>query len=70
MTHIEEINKYISDVLSGEIVACRWTKLACQRHLDDLAHGHERGLYFDEDDADFAIDCFRFMRHSKGAMAG
>ena len=30
---------YIDDVLSGRIIACRFVKLACQRHLDDLEHG-------------------------------
>jgi phage terminase large subunit-like protein len=29
--------KYAEQVVSGEIPACRWVKLACQRQLDDLA---------------------------------
>lgn len=28
--------QYIADVLSGDIPACKWTKLACQRQLNDL----------------------------------
>jgi phage terminase large subunit-like protein len=30
------LDGYVGDVLAGRIVACRWVKLACQRHLDDL----------------------------------
>lgn len=29
-------NKYIRDVLSGKIPACKWAKLACKRQRDDL----------------------------------
>ncbi|WP_213805749.1 terminase TerL endonuclease subunit [Granulicella sp. dw_53] len=29
-------NEYARAVVAGEIIACRWIKLACQRHLDDL----------------------------------
>ena len=29
-------NKYARDVVSGKIDACRYVKLACQRHLNDL----------------------------------
>lgn len=29
--------QYARDVVAGEIVACKWVKLACQRHLNDLA---------------------------------
>lgn len=28
--------QYARDVVTGEIVACKWVKLACQRHLSDL----------------------------------
>lgn len=29
-------NRYVRDVLSGKIVACKWVRLACQRQRDDL----------------------------------
>jgi len=58
--------KYAEDVISGKILACRWVKLACQRHLDDLEHGHERGLYFDEDAADHALEFFSHLKLWKG----
>lgn len=28
--------QYARDVVDGRIVACKWVRLACQRHLDDL----------------------------------
>lgn len=63
-------DQYIQDVLSGKQVACRWVKLACQRHLDDLQHGAERGLRFDPAAAAHAVRFFSFLRHSKGEWAG
>lgn len=61
---------YISRVLSGEQVACRYVRLACERHRRDLENGAQRGLYFDPDAAQHIIDFFRFLRHSKGEWAG
>ncbi len=62
--------QYIEDVLSGKLPACKWVKAACQRHLDDLKHGYERGLRFDEDAAQLVIDFFGLLKHSKGKWAG
>lgn len=64
MTHPAE--KYCQDVLSGETLACKWVKLACQRHLDDLKHGHNRGLWFDYDAADHALEFFSHLKLWKG----
>ena len=64
-------DQYVADVLDGTIPACRWVRLACQRHLDDLATGHERGLHFDTSSADAFIAFFeRFLTHTKGRWAG
>lgn len=56
---------YAQGVLSGQVPACKWVRLACQRHIDDLATGHERGLWWDQHAADHAIEFFLFLRHSK-----
>ena len=61
---------YIDAVLSGTIPACQWVRLACQRHVDDLAHGASRGLRFDTEAAEHAVGFFRFLKHSKGEWAG
>ena len=39
--------EYIAGVLDGTVVAGPWIIKACQRHMNDLENGHERGLYFD-----------------------
>lgn len=62
--------QYADDVVSGRVVACRWVRLAVERHLNDLQTGHERGLYFDEDAAWHIIDFFQFCTHLKGEWAG
>jgi len=61
--------QYVRDVLNGTVVACKWVKLACQRHLHDLEHGHKRGLHFDEKAGARAIKFFGFLKHSKGKWA-
>lgn len=61
---------YVDAVLSGEQVACKWVRLACERHRRDLEHGHERGLYFDEKAAKMAIAFFSVLRHWKGEWGG
>jgi phage terminase large subunit-like protein len=61
---------YADAVRSGEIVACKWVKLAVERHYQDLETGHERGLYFDEDAAWHVIDFCSFCSHFKGEWAG
>jgi phage terminase large subunit-like protein len=37
--------QYARDVVSDAIPACRWTKLACERHLRDLEHAAAGWLY-------------------------
>lgn len=63
-------SQYIDDVLTGRQVACKWVRLACERHQRDLANGQDRGLKFDDAAARHAIDFFRFLRHSKGEWSG
>lgn len=62
--------QYVEDVLIGKQVACRWVRLACERHKRDLETGRERGLRFDELDARKAIAFFGLLKHSKGEWAG
>jgi phage terminase large subunit-like protein len=58
--------QYARDVIDGTIIACKWVRLACERHVHDLAHGHERGLSFDPDDAQRVLSFIGLLRHSKG----
>lgn len=61
---------YVEDVLNGEIVACKWVRLACERHRRDLKTGHERDLWFDETAAKMAVAFFGVLHHWKGEWAG
>ena len=62
--------KYIADVMSGKKVVNKWVRLAVERHVDDLEHGHERGLYFDVDAAQDVVTFCNLVKHSKGEWAG
>jgi phage terminase large subunit-like protein len=64
------VGLYAEQVLSGQIQACEWIQLAARRHLDDLAHGQERGLIWSPKRAQHILDFFQFLKHSKGEWAG
>lgn len=66
---LETSTKYARDAVSGEIVVCNYVRLSCKRFLDDLAYAIDRGLYFDEEAAQHAVDFFGFLRHTKGIWA-
>jgi phage terminase large subunit-like protein len=67
---MSEAMRYVEDVLAGRRRECRWVRLACERHVNDLRTGHERGLWFDERAARTVIAFFGLLRHSKGEWAG
>lgn len=68
---LDPVTEYANAVLSGDIIAGKLVRLACQRHLNDLEQGPSRGLYFDLDEVDAVIEFFEcFLRHSKGRWAG
>lgn len=68
--YLTDVDRYIDGVLSGQIIAGKWTRAAVQRHVDDLESGDMRGLWFDPDRAQHVIDFFAFLKHSKGRWAG
>jgi phage terminase large subunit-like protein len=57
---------YCRRVISGEQIASKWTKLACQRHLDDLERDDWRWTY-DEQKAHKVCRFVEMMPHEKGA---
>lgn len=61
---------YGRGVMAGDIVVCKWVRLAVERHYRDLETGHERGLWFSDELAQHALESFLFLRHSKGEWAG
>lgn len=70
MDEVEKGSQYCEDVLSGKILACEKVIQACQRHVDDLENGHERGLKFSYSRAMRVFDFIRYCKHSKGKWAG
>ena len=64
--HVNAANKYARDVVSGRIPACKWVKLACQRHLNDLKKTGKDWLYrFDKDKAQEACEFVELLPHVK-----
>ena len=57
---------YAEAVLGGDIVAGPHVRAACRRHLDDLEHGHERGLVWDADAAQYAMEFIGYLRLPEG----
>lgn len=67
----DRTKEYAENVIKGEIVAGPYVRNACKRHIHDLEHGHERGLYFDLDAANFAFDFFEgVLKLSEGQFEG
>jgi phage terminase large subunit-like protein len=66
----DSVTQYALDVVAGRTVAGLLVRKACERHLQDLASGHERGLRFDVKAAQSAIDFFPLLKHYKGIWAG
>lgn len=67
---IDAATAYARAVVDGDVVACVWTRLACARHLRDLEHGHERGLWWDAEQVEDQRLYFAGLHHSKGEWAG
>jgi phage terminase large subunit-like protein len=65
---VEQANKYARDIVGGRLPACRWVKLACQRHLDDLAASRKRTYpyKFDAAEAEKKLQLIELMPHTKG----
>jgi phage terminase large subunit-like protein len=62
---------YAQGVVAGEIVACKWTRLACQRQLDDLARAQSDDWpwIFDDELASRPCEFIELLPHIKGKWA-
>lgn len=54
---------YARDVVAGREVAGPLVRLACQRHLDDVKRGRDRGLRWSVAEAQHGIDFFEEVLH-------
>ncbi len=62
--------QYALDVTEDRIPACQWTRLACQRYLDDLNNGQRDWPYrFDIAKAERACRFIELLPHVKGIWA-
>ena len=68
---VKAAEDYARRVVAGKIVACKWIKLACQRHLDDLERAKEDGFayYFDPAKAEKVAKFLQLLPHTKGKWA-
>ncbi len=65
---LHPVTRYATDIVKGKIIANKWVKLACKRHLKDLKR---RDIYFDEIAADHIIDFFEeFLVFYEGEFDG
>lgn len=63
--------EYAQAVVKGKIVACKWVKLACKKHLDDLKASRRKAFpyYFDPAAANKVCTFLSLMPHTKGKWA-
>lgn len=62
----DPVSSYAWDVLHGRIIACRYVRLACERHFLDLEHAAARKLIWSPVAANYVCSFFGLLRHSKG----
>lgn len=69
--HVDAANAYARQVVAGEIAACKWVRLSCQRHLDDLAREDDEDFpyYFDPDEGNRVAAFIELLPHVKGKWA-
>ncbi|MFM2580632.1 terminase large subunit [Vibrio fortis] len=68
----KQIHKYCYDVLTGNVVANKWIKLAATRHFKDLEKSKQKNFKykFVPELAQRAIDFYQFTSHAKGDLKG
>lgn len=71
LVHVKAAEKYIADVLSGKVAACKWVKLACERHKKDIANSITKQFpfRFDPELGDKVCRFFEKLPHVKGKWA-
>lgn len=70
--YLKIASEYCQSVLSGEVPACRWVKLACQRQVNDLKKLQEGNFpyIFDRNAASRVCWFIEHLTHVKGELAG
>lgn len=66
--HVTSANRYARDVVAGKIPAGKYARLACERHVRDLARSRAKGYAyrFDAEAAEHACAFIELLPHTKG----
>lgn len=67
--HVASLEAYVSGVLAGEILSCKWIRLACERHRRDREAKASFPFRFDSDKAERACKFAELFPHVKGRWA-
>lgn len=69
--HVKAAESYVSRVISGKIPACKWVKLACERHRRDVASSISKAFPFKFNAAlaQKACEFLETLPHTKGKWA-
>jgi phage terminase large subunit-like protein len=69
--HVAAAEDYARAVISGDIPACRWVRLACERQLRDLERfaAEDSPFYFDCEQAERVCNIVEHFPHVKGIWA-
>jgi phage terminase large subunit-like protein len=69
--HVKSAEEYVEKVIAGKIPACKWVKLACERHKRDIAASITKSFpyVFDPVPADRACRFMELLPHVKGKWA-
>lgn len=67
--HVASMEAYVSGVLSGEVLACKWIRLACERHRRDGEAKARFPFRFDPARAERACRFAELFPHVKGKWA-
>ena len=55
---VDSATQWAIDVVDGKVVSGSLAVAACKRHLSDLENGHKRGLYWDREKVEHAVNFF------------
>lgn len=69
--NVQGAEKYARDVVAGRIPACKWTVLACERHLKDRRREKSKDFpyRFDREKAERVARFIQLLPHIKGRWA-
>ncbi len=67
----DQAERFAKQIIAGKIPSCKYVKLACQRHFDDLESSKKKDYpyKFDKAEAQRRIDFIELLPHTKGDWA-